>query len=366
MRWPGLPVTCRPGRRCRCWPGCCSPAPTRADDLRVRLRGFGRGSGPRRNSLSRKRFGVRSVVVRHHPGVAGQAGRCQRRRHPGVVDLWQRPVLAADHGRRGLSGAAGAAGGNRCHLGRSVRRGDRPGRGGRRARRHVADAHRHPGRDFRRDSGFGRHRPVPAGGARADLVDVVSRHRGRGAGAGEDAGRSCQGRYFRLRGGSGAGRRPAVGKEGLLGIRSAGKRTTTRLLDAEFPKFRQLLPTEHTAVATIGRRRADRCDQACGAGRRPWRAGPDGVQRRHSAPVRRCRRRRPRGGGPARGLLGRAADHRLQPDLPDRRSGIAALRPGDVRVHHAEPTRGVAAGDGSAGSGDAARSRRCRRTTYIC
>ncbi|CAN5369073.1 DNA polymerase III subunit beta [soil metagenome] len=44
----------------------------------------------------------------------------------------------------------------------------------------------------------------------------------------------------------------AVGKEGLLGIRSAGKRSTTRLLDAEFPKFRQLLPTEHTAMATIG------------------------------------------------------------------------------------------------------------------
>ena len=45
--------------------------------------------------------------------------------------------------------------------------------------------------------------------------------------------------------------RGAVGKEGLLGIRSDGKRSTT-LLDAEFPKFRQLLPTEHTAVATIG------------------------------------------------------------------------------------------------------------------
>src|ERR1700761_3861371 len=44
----------------------------------------------------------------------------------------------------------------------------------------------------------------------------------------------------------------AVGKEGLLGIRSDGKRSTTRLLDAEFPKFRQLLPTEHTAVATMG------------------------------------------------------------------------------------------------------------------
>jgi DNA polymerase III subunit beta len=43
-----------------------------------------------------------------------------------------------------------------------------------------------------------------------------------------------------------------VGQDGLLGIRSEGKRTTSRLLDAEFPKFRQLLPAEHTAVATIG------------------------------------------------------------------------------------------------------------------
>jgi DNA polymerase-3 subunit beta len=43
-----------------------------------------------------------------------------------------------------------------------------------------------------------------------------------------------------------------VGKDGLLGIHSNGKRTTSRLLDAEFPKFRQLLPSEHTAVATIG------------------------------------------------------------------------------------------------------------------
>jgi len=44
----------------------------------------------------------------------------------------------------------------------------------------------------------------------------------------------------------------AVGKEGLLGIRSEGKRSTTRLLDAEFPKFRQLLPAEHTAMVTVG------------------------------------------------------------------------------------------------------------------
>lgn len=43
----------------------------------------------------------------------------------------------------------------------------------------------------------------------------------------------------------------AVGDERLLGIRSAGRRSTTRLLDTEFPKYRQLLPAEHTAVATI-------------------------------------------------------------------------------------------------------------------
>jgi DNA polymerase III subunit beta len=44
----------------------------------------------------------------------------------------------------------------------------------------------------------------------------------------------------------------SVGKDGLLGISGNGKRSTTRLLDAEFPKFRQLLPSEHTAVATVG------------------------------------------------------------------------------------------------------------------
>ena len=44
----------------------------------------------------------------------------------------------------------------------------------------------------------------------------------------------------------------AVGEERLLGMRSGGRRSTTRLLDTEFPKYRQLLPGEHTAVATVG------------------------------------------------------------------------------------------------------------------
>lgn len=39
--------------------------------------------------------------------------------------------------------------------------------------------------------------------------------------------------------------------DGLMGLSGAGRRTTTRLLDAQFPKFRQLLPAEHTAVAHV-------------------------------------------------------------------------------------------------------------------
>jgi DNA polymerase III subunit beta len=58
---------------------------------------------------------------------------------------------------------------------------------------------------------------------------------------------TTDGSEVRLALGAGMG----VGKDGLLGISGNGKRSTTRLLDAEFPKFRQLLPAEHTAVATI-------------------------------------------------------------------------------------------------------------------
>jgi DNA polymerase-3 subunit beta len=39
--------------------------------------------------------------------------------------------------------------------------------------------------------------------------------------------------------------------DGMLGITGAGRRATTRLLDAEFPRFRQLIPTEHTTAAVL-------------------------------------------------------------------------------------------------------------------
>ena len=39
--------------------------------------------------------------------------------------------------------------------------------------------------------------------------------------------------------------------EGLVGFEGAGRRTTTRLLDGEFPKYRSLLPSESNAIANV-------------------------------------------------------------------------------------------------------------------
>lgn len=39
--------------------------------------------------------------------------------------------------------------------------------------------------------------------------------------------------------------------EGLIGFEGHGRRTTTRLLDGEFPKYRSLLPAESSALATV-------------------------------------------------------------------------------------------------------------------
>ena len=43
----------------------------------------------------------------------------------------------------------------------------------------------------------------------------------------------------------------AVGQEQLLGIHSGDKHSTARLLDTDFPRFRQLFPAEFTAVAFL-------------------------------------------------------------------------------------------------------------------
>ncbi|MGV1036487.1 MAG: DNA polymerase III subunit beta [Candidatus Nanopelagicales bacterium] len=44
---------------------------------------------------------------------------------------------------------------------------------------------------------------------------------------------------------------PGTSGEGLMGFEGDGRRTTTRLLDGEFPKYRQLLPADTSSVATV-------------------------------------------------------------------------------------------------------------------
>jgi len=51
--------------------------------------------------------------------------------------------------------------------------------------------------------------------------------------------------------GKGAVQLALADRDGMLGLAGNGRQTTTRLLDAEFPKYRQLLPSEHTAAAVI-------------------------------------------------------------------------------------------------------------------
>jgi len=41
------------------------------------------------------------------------------------------------------------------------------------------------------------------------------------------------------------------GSDGLVGFESGGRRTTSRLLDGEFPKYRSLLPSDSSVVATV-------------------------------------------------------------------------------------------------------------------
>jgi DNA polymerase-3 subunit beta len=43
---------------------------------------------------------------------------------------------------------------------------------------------------------------------------------------------------------------PGAG-EGLVGFEGSGRRTTSRLLDGEFPKYKSLLPAESASVATV-------------------------------------------------------------------------------------------------------------------
>ena len=130
----------------------------------------------------------------------------------------------------------------------------RPGGHRRRPRRHAAGADRRPDRDRRLDDLAARHRPLPAlpararAGARAPrtspsaaLVPAkVLADTAKSLTAGSEV------TIALAAGGSG---------EGIIGFEGAAaggvRRTTTRLLDGEFPKVRSLFPTEHQTVARV-------------------------------------------------------------------------------------------------------------------
>ena len=164
-------------------------------------------------------------------------------------------------------------------------------------------------RDRRLDDLAAGHRPVPALATASSSWNPRTPDESAGrAGAGQGARRHRQVAHRRHRGHHRARRPPASG-EGIIGFEGAAaggvRRTTTRLLDGEFPKVRSLFPSEHQTVAAGRQGRAHRVGQARRAGRRAQHRGPAGLQRRRADPRRRLRRRGP-GLGVDRGRRSRA------------------------------------------------------------
>ena len=110
----------------------------------------------------------------------------------------------------------------------------RAGRGRGRPGRHAPDAHRDPDGDRRAAAHPGRHRPLPAGRPRLDWTpDVATVHRGAGPGRTlADVSKTS----------AGAGRVELAlsAGDGMLSLAGGGRRTTVRLLDVEFVKYRSL------------------------------------------------------------------------------------------------------------------------------
>ena len=204
-----------------------------------------------------------------------------------------------------------------------------PGRRRRRPRRHAADADRRPARDRRHPAHPRRHRPLPAGRARAGLEPGEPVRR-----AGQvlvpartldDAAKSLSHSDSMTIALAGRRRPARASSASPASTNGRASRATTRLLDATFPAYRSLLPNEWSSSAEIT-------------------VGPlvEAVRRvalvaDRSTPVRLefsdgtlalSRRRRGRGArrGEARDRLRRRRDHdRVQPAVPARRPGRADL-----------------------------------------
>ena len=305
----GPRAACRPGRRSRCWAGCCSRSPTHADRLRLRLRGLhpGRGRGARRGR--RPGAGLRAACWPRSPARCRPSRSTWRSIGPKVTISCgsARFTLPTDAGR-GLPHAAADADHRR-------RRSTAP-----RSPTAVAQIAVAAGRDdtlpmltgirveiegdeltlaatdrFRLAVRELAWKPEQTELSTAVLIPARTL-----ADVGEDA---------RRRGGHpGVGRRRRR-RGHARPRRPAARRTTIRLLDVEFPKYRSLLPTEHTTTVDIPVSALLRGDQAGRAGHRPRHARAAAVRRRLADADRR-RRRRGSGRGGARRLQfdGDAAD----------------------------------------------------------
>ena len=130
--------------------------------------------------------------------------------------------------------------------------------------------------------------------------------------------------------------------EGILGLSGKDRQTTTRLLDAEFVKYRAIMPSESNSHALAAGRPVHRRRQARGPGRRARHPAALRVHRRAGHPAgRRHGRRGPGRGTLRRGVRRRAADHRLQPDVPARRAGRGAHRAGPHGLRQPAEARGA-------------------------
>ena len=128
--------------------------------------------------------------------------------------------------------------------------------------------------------------------------------------------------------------------EGILGLSGKDRQTTTRLLDAEFVKYRAIMPSESAAQRRPAGRPVHRRRQARGPGRRARHAAALRVHpRAGDAAGRRHRRRGAGRGALRRRVRRRAADHRLQPDVPARRPGRGAHRAGADGLHQPAQAR---------------------------
>ena len=124
--------------------------------------------------------------------------------------------------------------------------------------------------------------------------------------------------------------------EGIIGFSATGHETTTRLLDAQFPPYRTLLPSDWASSAEVSvsaftesvKRVALLADRGTPVRLEFADGGVVAVGRRRE---RRTGRRGARGR-----LRGRADHDRVQPGLPDRRPGRGRRRHRPAAVHLGE------------------------------